>query len=1158
MSQTKDTDSFSDVPSGDEALLIDDTLDRKKLSLTYEKFVNDQKQQGIAKHASDASTLPRSPETVNNYGGITTIESTPLHKGKLDQIFEDVTAVFEKFENPFAVTPSDKPKQSKEKFFVDKTPSKQVSHNEVNLNFEDATLRTAADEFRALKEKGIHGFDPSITDTNTGLIIDTRKEIDNSVTENSLVDDDSSMKLNLIPHSSRPMYSNAFQQSAENIETTQKDGNIHEESNRIVCQSKFEDQENSKLYILDELNEDDNNELKDLDTTNTLNAIDVSITIDEDKSVVLSESEFKNEDDNTEIANAGTVNSTEESKNTQDTQHCSPYLIDTLKIAESTQNSSELKATQRIEGTQVELKATQIIDNTHFEILNGTQLIDPPDLVLKSTKATGCSSPSIIEEEGGIGVENHSIQDGVFILQQEMKQEKLVTAVKPDTMSLEENKGIEERAEEEDYDESILIGRLPTHRIVNESQSETQSQTLSQNQSQRPVDLSPVHPSVIHASPSNASQNEDEIQIEGTQNGEAFQDDHTKNIIYNSEKNDDKISHVSSPVILQESSSAPQADVTYMEVPNTSAPYVSGLDLDVPNKNDQEQSTPKASKGSILDKLNDVLNEDAEMESNETFITDNGPHHHENSDFILREHEPFEIGLIDVVGCRSLLYHHPIFERRMCGIIREISAAESSSKFRIESDPDDPMELWVSEKKFAAPICLNIGDSVKYLNRKKSNYVVTGLKRSLNNSNRVKTVNGFDKVLIKDKRDVSSEELEVFVYEIYFTKDIFKSYKYKIFNDESIFGQYIESIKTPGDVLKQLKLVEKANISTASVNVSETIKKSDLFNKCVFTVTLAHDSEVPGKDLIDFIEENGGLVLREGFGEILRFKKRDNVLNISPRKKKLILKNLEKMGNQVREPASKDFLDYACVIDQGDSYSCMLNDSEETSYMEDYIFGCVLATRHLRTVKYVEGLSLKWPILHLKFIERCMNDYNFFCNWKANWQKYLLIAGECRQLNCLTCVDVFEFRDNFNKGVTLRNQIKLNRIFTDSSITIIRDQYSKFTTPLSRNKNKRTKSGSFRKSQLVSDDESEESNSDDEEDEGSRERVGSLLWILRQVGFREAIVLKPRSKLPESGFIFVMRLEEKTAFERYYGNNYKNVVQIVDFDWLIQCLVTPQ
>lgn len=249
MSQDKDTESLSDLLSGGEPLLLDDTLDRKQLSLTYEKFINDQRKQKEGVHDDDQLT----PKENSIDGNVVVPESISSNRGKLDQIFEDVTEVFEKFENPFDATPGDKRKQSEGNVFVDKTPSKQADKSESNLNFFDATLRTAADEFRALKEKGIHGFDHSITDTNTGLIIDARKQDDNSTIENSMIDDDSSMKLNFIPHSSRPTYSNAPHQTPERVEPTQKDGNIHEEANRIlVGQSKLDDNETSNLYILDE------------------------------------------------------------------------------------------------------------------------------------------------------------------------------------------------------------------------------------------------------------------------------------------------------------------------------------------------------------------------------------------------------------------------------------------------------------------------------------------------------------------------------------------------------------------------------------------------------------------------------------------------------------------------------------------------------------------------------------------------------------------------------------------------------------------------------------------------------------------------------------------------------------------------------------------
>lgn len=100
-------------------------------------------------------------------------------------------------------------------------------------------------------------------------------------------------------------------------------------------------------------------------------------------------------------------------------------------------------------------------------------------------------------------------------------------------------------------------------------------------------------------------------------------------------------------------------------------------------------------------------------------------------------------------------------------------------------------------------------------------------------------------------------------------------------------------------------------------------------------------------------------------------------------------------------------------------------------------FAALLSYRHIRTFKYLQALSLGWPILTLQFVNDCLKDEELARDWRQQWQNYLLPAGVSSYRSCTLGLNIFEFVERWKAGQSLYDQVGLcQHVFEGKSILV--------------------------------------------------------------------------------------------------------------------------
>lgn len=1211
-------------------------------------------------------------------------------------ILEPNTSIFElnldggspmlnRFNNPFDETPEGNEKnrsgQANEQYEV-KTPTKNSSSSSKNMLNDSDKLSsadfvkdfsiTAADKFRALKEqtKNGHVDELQLLDTsNVGFVVDMRSSEDHE--DNSIIDD-SSIKLNLIPNLKNRQIEEETQDT--NL-ITQADGDVHEEANRLSRRQR------STQIIVD--NEDEDEEFFLLD-----NSAGGHLTVganfngsgNKDEQGLWKQNKLvENSEESPRIKGMDFKSKSMPHKITTASQENAKELYKSLPL--NTQSSDihlnygSVASAQDISESDKENKN----EVAHYQnYISSGEIIQE----YKETQVVDNYSQSLVMEED----ENEEKDTGMFVDELGRKR--------GNNDKYNKNVVDEDVGEDEDEDEdgeTIKTGKhiLQTFRIEEESQSQSQrsksqSEFHTQPHSSPQKGLNPISPMRTKTQNNSFKTNFvysnsdplEELHIKSSQENEPFvvsnkvahsnrrnfDNENTENII---------LSHISSPIDLAQTQECEerkeQAESVDVEIPNTSAVSISKLDINIKdifkesdgfNKTNATDikdvtSTPinkkveqpieialpnDATKHPMITKLKNVLitEQDDKIATN---MSDWNHHRINNKDTevrndvtqeICRDNQKRKVDLEDVLqsNCVFFINH----SSRIPGYVSGILETGNSIFVTLKTQSDD---IVIEHSKIYAPICFNIGDQIKYSFDKRSNYVVTGLKKS--NARQllvedvardkdkerkfiIETIDGFDKLYIKKYKRNSNEEFEEFevnVEDIYLTGGICRNYQYKFFNDADFFQKYIrfqinrihsanDSISNgtnPDDTLLNILPKHTDNSIRNSSFINTMVKGA--FSKCLFIVTgISSSSRVSSsggskpntprhqrdKDtlpmIVDFIESQGGTVLQEsGFEDLIKFKIKNqsdehNSVRYNNRLRRKVKRgkaSKRKMGtskityhhnsadtlntdiddvnntmNLIKKHDHTDFQKFECCTDRGEYFEVTFDEvsgegeeeDDKCIFLKDGIqefeFGCVISTRHVRTLKYLECLCLKWPIVHIEFIKQCMAEERVLGNWREEWMKYLLIGGECSKLNCSMGLDIFKFYDNWRRGCKLKDQMGLNRLFNGERIIIINHSIGKFQENIKAeidfekegfNSNKRRRrtdpGGLFRPAggseRWIKEEEDDNVGSMRDLTKAKELRDGSsstnssidgptttesLLWIFCQIGFKEAIVIR--------------------------------------------------
>lgn len=1182
--------------------LLDDTLNRKPPSMTFEKYIK-QTNKGMAESAIETASYSENSKDH---------EFTETYELNLD----GGSPVLNKFRNPFEDTPKDKNDKNKnldpdikndpESSTLFKAPSKKEKTIRKNtpaslnrskvLNISQASSINAAEEFRALKNKQVRdaGFDfDNFDQSNIGLVIDIRKNESENGEETSL--DDSSIQLNLIPTTGR---FNRREETQDTVEQTQADGNLHEEVNKMIkCQiSNRHNEDEDGNYLLKGFGNSQENRYSSNDIVVEGDVGNETTSSEEKLHLSSAEKEEEKLIKDTLDVNISPPKNTDELSNPGTTEVSSDTLPKTPeKRDKSTQDLPNILDNNIYPNYRV---SDQAQDNSKFSI----NFNRDKEVLLKETQVIDNFSQSIVIDED----------------EDEEKEEKVVS------------KKQKQAADDEDG-EQIRTGRniLNTFRIEEESQSQSQSQfELQSESSNRDTD---------HAAQENDA---DQIQIQGSQANSSFGMAATQiltlpetlkieegNFSPSAEAGAEvgaQLSHISSEpgieidVDVSKVEHENENEITDPEIPNTSAMSISKICLEVKDniKQNKIQDISEATSTPIIksNKVYDVHNQKGNSEfldrsrrlsvpsgrsnmmeklSNALREEDQnvGELAHAKAYLIEREKKKKKYDITDVLDCNCVFIMDS--SSRIPGRITKVVQSDDVILVNVKIKGG---EVIVDHSKIYAPVCFCVGDAVKYSMDKRHNYIVTGLKKvdfvkEVDEPNSegdvdatVETIDGYNRILIKKNLRNSKEkfeEIEVNLEDLYLTAPISRNYKYKLFNDPDDFQKYIDYQLSRSAMLDNDKSNDLAGvgaddtlINLLPVSRNRSFVKSrnqGYFSNCLFVITglnsIRNGSRGDSKSntprhqkekndihhLVDFIRLQGGTVLQDsGFEEIIKFrlkeKKKAKVgnigygINTSPRKAKKT--GGEANGNDAKK-GEKEFKNYKCLVDNDGYYAAEFRDGNNVEIDEEaakFMFGCVISTRHVRTLKYLQCLCLKWPIIHTEFIKDCMKNSRILKNWENEWTRYLLIAGECSFLNSSIGLDVFGFYSNWKKGYRLSQQAQLNRLFEGSTIVIVADSFATFDRKLGDGKvirRKRRKMGRGRQhdvnrddvqsereeegreadAKVVSEDDLEDSDASSKcgsmsEEEGPRKVIDgpadeeTLLWIFRQLGFDRAILPK--------------------------------------------------
>lgn len=206
-------------------------------------------------------------------------------------------------------------------------------------------------------------------------------------------------------------------------------------------------------------------------------------------------------------------------------------------------------------------------------------------------------------------------------------------------------------------------------------------------------------------------------------------------------------------------------------------------------------------------------------------------------------------------------------------------------------------------------------------------------------------------------------------------------------------------LKDDGTVFERSSAVPE---SLRILGRAKRLEGGKIFESCIFVLTgLSEDRQ----ELSDVIESEGGEILDLGFSELFTFE--------GPTKR----------GSHA------------------DKYTLRLSWREDFA-IKKYRFACLVTTRHLRSLKYLEALALGWPTLHWKFIRECLQKGRV-C--KESMSRYLLPSGDSYRLAFDTCTksgviksnDIFQFHLKLAQGLPLQAQLDaMKSVMSDYKVIV--------------------------------------------------------------------------------------------------------------------------
>ncbi|KAI5956255.1 RAD9 [Candida jiufengensis] len=408
-------------------------------------------------------------------------------------------------------------------------------------------------------------------------------------------------------------------------------------------------------------------------------------------------------------------------------------------------------------------------------------------------------------------------------------------------------------------------------------------------------------------------------------------------------------------------------------------------------KDDEEEEDKTISEAPIIARRrrrNNIIESQSNGEDT-TFINEEENSQNEVISGILREEKSDVILTTDIINQESVWVNYNL--KMYTGYIITKYSDNSIINFYEESSTIKNEDLNYLD--------IRIGDTLN-IKTKKFKCIVVGLSKEIttnNIDNDIKCIRGYNMVHLKRKLKGKSKKIEDKEFVIPLSQCwmeledwMIHQQKFQIIENSKNSSQTVQaSTQTSNNPTKSIFLPSTPKkISRHSSNPNDFFPKSltpspkkskkivsSIFAGFLFCITNINDQRK--EELRIKIESNGGTYLDCDLFEIFQYCNHQN--------NGLFLKPLNFITNDLK-------------------------------------FGCLLSSNYCRSSKYLQTLSLNWPILSDKYIDDVLVNNKLLNNWKI----YVLPSGFSKHLNCITSMNLYKFYENFMKGYGLIDQLKLN------------------------------------------------------------------------------------------------------------------------------------
>ena len=361
------------------------------------------------------------------------------------------------------------------------------------------------------------------------------------------------------------------------------------------------------------------------------------------------------------------------------------------------------------------------------------------------------------------------------------------------------------------------------------------------------------------------------------------------------------------------------------------------------------------------------------------------------------------------------------------------------------------------------PLDIRIGDTIQYDDNL---YSVMALQRVSASDDVIRCMRGYDTVVVEQVRKKRMKNKNT-----YKNKKTPQEWRFAIQDIKMSVEEWSKMDRVGSEQeLQRRRATRQHSILDQELSLTvpeQTTVKSELFDGCIFALTNLDDSL---KAMLEkLILENGGSLAQDGFASLIEY---------SEEEQRLVARN-DPFGSKT--------------------------------------FAALITSRTNRYSKFLESLSLGWPVLSYEYLQHCAAQSTLLTNLRS----YLLPSGKSKHLHdAMVSADISRFIRNWESGSTLEHQLQ-NNLILEGKLVLMTEMEPEISTFVFRALGARV-----RHVKLINDSD-----------------------ILDEYCDEEYVYLyaKSMARIPKS----IKSFEAKRRSSQPTIN-----VQHVDWEWLVQCIIS--